>query len=90
MYTHIIIIIIIIIITFLFQEREPSEDEMNNGTSFISDEDILEFKSRDDIKQKREELREMLLKKFNDLCKKKCCVLPKSNLVDSTSKGVNT
>lgn len=28
----------------------------------------MEFRSRDDIKQKREELREKLLRNFNELC----------------------
>lgn len=31
----------------------------------------MEFRSRDDIKQKREELREKLLRNFNALCAKK-------------------
>ena len=61
---------------------------MNNGVSFIPDEDILEFKSRDDIKQKREELRETLLKKFNDLCKKKCCVVSKVSSAQLFSKSL--
>jgi hypothetical protein len=43
-----------------------------DGTSYIPEEDLLEFKTRNDIKQKREALREKLLKNFNDLCKKKC------------------
>lgn len=31
----------------------------------------MEFRSRDDIKQKREELREKLLRNFKELCAKK-------------------
>lgn len=34
----------------------------------------MEFRSRDDIKQKREELREKLLRNFKELCDKKCYV----------------
>lgn len=35
----------------------------------------MEFRSRDDIKQKREELREKLLRNFKELCAKKLCVI---------------
>lgn len=35
----------------------------------------MKFKSRDDIKQKREELREKLLRNFQAMCEKKLNVL---------------
>lgn len=35
----------------------------------------MKFKSRNDIKQKREELREKLLKNFKEMCEKKLNVL---------------
>lgn len=54
-----------------FQD-DGSSDDNEDG---IPDEEILEFRSRDDIKQKREELREKLLRNFNELCAKKCCVI---------------
>jgi hypothetical protein len=53
------------------QDEEPSDDSEDG----IPDEDIMEFRSRDDIKQKREELREKLQAAFNELCAKKCCVI---------------
>lgn len=46
---------------------------MEGNDDGIPDAEILEFKSRDDIKNKRKELREKLLRNFNDLCKKKNC-----------------
>lgn len=35
----------------------------------------MKFKARDDIKQKREELREKLLKNFKAMCEKKVCCI---------------
>jgi len=58
-------------------DEEPSDDNEDG----IPDEEILEFRSRDDIKQKREELREKLLRNFKELCAKKGGVIRASGIV---------
>lgn len=58
-------------------DDDSSED--NQEGCFIPDSEIMEwemkFKSRNDIKQKREELREKLLRNFKEMCEKKLNVL---------------
>lgn len=58
--------------TFLTLEQMLNE-ETGDTEYGIPDEEIEEFRSRDDIKQKREELREKLLRNFNEL-RAKCCL----------------
>ncbi|KAL7030285.1 hypothetical protein ACKWTF_006601 [Chironomus riparius] len=57
----------------LDESSDPTDE--NEVECFIPDSEIIawkmKFKSRDDIKQKREELREKLLKNFNEMCLKK-------------------
>ena len=60
--------------TFLTLEQMLIEETGDMTEYGIPDEEIEEFRSRDDIKQKREELREKLLRNFNELRAKKCCV----------------
>jgi hypothetical protein len=51
------------------QEDSPFAD-VDEEENFIPDEMIMEFKSRGNIKQQREELRQQLLNNFKKLCNK--------------------
>ena len=59
----------------MLQDENSDPTDENEVECFIPDSEIIawkmKFKSRDDIKQKREELREKLLKNFNEMCQKK-------------------
>ncbi|KAG5683430.1 hypothetical protein PVAND_012711 [Polypedilum vanderplanki] len=80
--------------TFITLEQMLDEEHSDdNDECFIPESEIIawemKFKSRDDIKQKREALREKLLQNFKEMCEKRIQDITKVATATSTVKQVN-
>lgn len=65
----------------IFQDTSSSDEEHN--TSYIPIEDVLEFKSRRNVTEKRQQLRQNLRQRFAQLCVN----IPQSNIKLNTQSA---